>query len=68
MLHLKNSFLNEKGESWFMILPSVHQLCAHTWELFSLNDGYSIAKWSENPLEAWNKHVRSFQSDPASRA
>ena len=68
MLHLKNSFLNEKGESWVMIIPSVHQLCAHTWELFSLNDSASVAKWSENPLKAWNKHVRSFQSGPSLRA
>lgn len=51
-----------------MILPSVHQLCAHTWELFSLNDSASVAKWSENPLKAWNKHVRSFQSGPSLRA
>ena len=33
-----------------------------------MNDGSSVAKWSENPLEAWNKHVRSFQSGPSSRA
>ena len=68
MLHLKNSFLNEKGESWINIIPSVHQFCAHCWELFTINDCLSIAKWSECPVESWNKHVRSFQSGTGSRS
>ena len=53
---------------WFMIIPTVHQLCAHTLELFQINQGKSISKWNESPLENWNKHVRSFQSGPAARA
>ena len=68
MHFLKNSFLNEKGESWINIIPSVHQMCAHAWELFSLNDSSNISKWSESPVESWNKHVRSFQSGTSSRA
>ena len=68
MLHMKNSFLNEKGESWVMIIPTFHQLCGHSWQLFERNNGSSIAKWSESPVESWNKYVRSFQSGPASRA
>ena len=68
MMHLRNSFLDEKGNYWIMIIPTVHQLCAHSWEMFELNAGKSIAKWSENPLESWNKHVRSFRSGPAARA
>lgn len=67
MEHIK-SFLDEKGDPWIMIIPTVHQLCAHTWELFQINQGKSISKWSESPLESWNKHVRSFQSGPAARA
>ena len=67
-IFLKNSFLNEKGESWINIIPSVHQMCAHAWELFSMNDSSSISKWSESPVESWNKHVRSFQSGTSSRA
>lgn len=68
MMHIKNSFLDENGNSWIMIIPTIHQLCAHSWEMFQLNQGKSIAMWSENPLESWNKHVRSFQSGPAARA
>ena len=46
MLHIKNNFLNEKGQSWVMIIPTVHALCAHSWEMFQMNEGGSIAKWS----------------------
>ena len=67
MVHLKNN-LNEKGESWVMIIPTVHQTCAHSWEMFQMNGGKCIAKWSENPLESWNKSVRAFQSSVAARA
>ena len=61
-------FLDETGKSWIMIIPSFHQMCAHSWEMFDWNNGQSIAKWSEGPVESWNKHVRAFQSGPASRA
>ena len=68
MLHLKNSFLDHLGRPWIMIIPSFHQMCAHSWEMFQWNNGQSIGKWSESPLESWNKHVRAFQSGPSSRA
>ena len=68
MHHIKTSFLDEKGDSWIMITPSIHQLCAHTWQLFDMNRGKAITRWSENPLESWNKSIRSFQSGPAARA
>ena len=32
------------------------------------NGGKSIAKWSENHLEGWNKHAGSYQSGPCARA
>ena len=32
---------------------------------FQLNDEFSLAKWSKNPIESWNKH---FQSVPSARA
>ena len=68
MLHIRQSFIDNKGESWAVITNTVHQLCAHSWELFQLNSGKSIGKWSESPLEAWNKHVRSFKSGPSCRS
>ena len=68
MLHLMTNFLNEKGLPWLMIIPSFHQMAAQGWQLFQMNAGESIAKWSECPLESWNKHVRSFQKGAAVRS
>ena len=68
MIHLKTSFRDENGNPWVSIINSVHQMCGHCWEMFRMNDGLSISMWSENPLESWNKHVRSFQSGTAARA
>ena len=51
-----------------MISPSVHQMCAHSWELFSMTDGKPIAVYAEQSVEAWNKHIRAFKSGPSSRA
>ena len=68
MHHIRKSFLNEKGESWIYISPSVHQTCAHAWELFDLNNGRAISIWSETPVESWNKYVRSYQSGVGAKA
>ena len=68
MLHIRANFLDSRGNPWVMITPSVHQLCAHAWQLFELNNDKPISMWSENPLESWNKSIRSFQSGPAARA
>ena len=68
MHHIKTGFLDEKGESWVYIIPTVHQMLGHPWELFSMNDGDPVARWSESPLESWNKYVRSFQSGVGSKA
>ena len=62
MLHLKISF------PWAVIGPSVHQICAHAWELFQENDGDSICQWSEAPVEAWHKYLRAFKSGVSCRA
>ena len=68
MLLIKKGFLNHKGESWIMIIPSVHQVCAHAGELFEINAGKSISVWSESPVESWNKYVRAYQSGVSARA
>ena len=62
MRHLKQNF------PWAVISQSVHQMAAHAWDLFQINDGKPISKWSESPVEGWNKHIRAFKSGPASRA
>ena len=61
MVHVKQSF------PWAMITPSVHQMCANSWELFVLTDGAPIAVYSEQAGEAWNKYIRSYKSGVAAR-
>ena len=56
------------GESWVNIIPTVHQMLGHAWELFLFNDGDSVANWSESPVESWNKYVRGYQSGIGSKA
>ena len=68
MLYLKTAFLDHLGRSWINIIPSFHQMCAHSWELFEWNEGHSIAQWSESPVESLNKHIRSYQSGPSARS
>jgi hypothetical protein len=62
MVHIKKCF------PFAMISPSLHQMCAHSWELFEITEGNPIAIYSEQPGEAWNKYIRSYKSGPASRA
>ena len=62
MLHISIHF------PWVKITPSVHQMLGHNPELFQMQQGKSIAKYSESALEAWNKHIRAFRSGPACRA
>ena len=62
MIHYKRLF------PWAMISPSVHQMAAHSWELFAMNDGKTIAVHAEQSGEAWNKHIRTYKSGPAFRA
>ena len=57
MSHLRSSFLDERGNPWVQIIPSVHQMCAHAWQLFEMNKGDPISTWSEIPLESWNKRM-----------
>ena len=68
MLLIKKGFLKHKGESWIIIIPSVHQVCAHAGDLFEINAGKSISVWSESPVESWNKYVRAYQSGVSARA
>ena len=53
---------------WAVIPQTVHQMCAHSWELFVLTEGKPIARYSEQEGKAWNKHIRSYKSGPAARA
>ena len=62
MVHFKQSF------PFAMISPSVHQMAAHSWELFLMTEGRPIATYAEQSGESWNKHIRAYKSGPASRA
>ena len=67
MTHLRTAFLNNSSKPWISINPSLHQMCAHSWELFTICDG-PIAKFSEQSQEHWNKHVSRFKSGASTRA
>ena len=62
MIFLRQSF------DWAMITPSVHQMCAHSWELFVVTEGKPIAKFSEQSGESWNKFIRAYKSGAACKA
>ena len=60
--HIKEAF------QFAVISPSVHQMAAHSGQLFEITDGKSIAIYAEQSGEAWNKYIRAFKSGPSSRA
>ena len=67
MSHMRTNFLNENGQPWISINPSLHDMCAHSWELYEfLNKPIGI--YSEQAQECWNKHVARFKSGCATRA
>ena len=62
MVHIKEAF------PFAMITPSVHQMAAHSGQLFELTEGKSIAVYAEQGSEAWNKYIRAYKSGPSARA
>ena len=62
MKHMKERF------PFAMISLSVHQMCAHSWELFEMTNGRPIAIYSEQCGESWNKHILSYKFGVACRA
>ena len=50
------------------ITPTLHQMCAHTFELFEINKEAPISVYSEQPSESWHKYLRAFQSGTSSKA
>ena len=62
MIHHKQSF------PFAMISPSVHQMCAHSHELFRLTNGEPIAQYSEESGESWNKFIRAYKSGTSCKA
>ena len=68
MAHMRSSCLDEKGNAWISITPSLHQSCAHAWELILWNGDKVISIWSESPVESWNKYVKAYESGVAAKA
>ena len=67
MSHIRTAFVNHKNQPWVPINPSVHAMCAHSWELFHMSKE-PISVYSEQAQEHWNKHVNRFKSGCGSRA
>ena len=62
MVHVQISIL------WEYFSPSVHQMCARSWELFELNGCKPVSKWSEQGSKAWNKYMCAWKSGKSSRS
>ena len=62
MIHVKTSF------PWVYFSPSVHQIGAHSWELFQMNGCKPVSNWSEQGSEAWNKYIRAWKSGKSARS
>lgn len=62
MVHIKEAF------PFAVISPSIHQMAAHSGQLFEMTDGKPIAIYAEQSGEAWNKFIRAYKSGPAARA
>lgn len=67
MSQIRSNFLNEKGQPWIMVNPSLHAMCAHSWELYEFLDS-PIGMYSEQAQENWNKHVSRYKSGCGTRA
>ena len=68
MSHLKTSFLTTRNKLWIAVNPSLHSMCAHSWELFTICTDGPLAQYSEQAQEHWNKYVRRFKSGSGARA
>ena len=53
---------------WVPINPSLHQMCAHSWQLFQFAHPDPIVVYTEQSQEHWNKHVTRFKSGTGARA
>ena len=53
---------------WAIITNTFHQACSHYWELFVLTEGRSIARYSEQGSESYNKYIRYYKSGPGCKA
>ena len=51
MVHIKEAF------PFAVISPSIHQMAAHSGQLFELTEGKPIAIYAEQSEEAWNKFI-----------
>lgn len=67
MSHIRTKFLDEKMQPWIFINPSLHSMCAHSWELFEMSSS-PIASYGEQAQEHWNKFVSNYKSGVSSRA
>ena len=65
MSHIRTAFMKD-GIPWVPINPSLHSMCSHSWELFSMFG--VIAIYSEQAQEHWNKYVRNLKSGNGCRA
>ena len=67
MSHVRSAFLDHLGQPWINITPSLHAMCAHSWQLIDILDA-PVALYSEQAQEHWNKYLAKYKSGVATRA
>ena len=67
MAHIRTKFVCG-NKPWIPINPSLHAMCAHSWQLFEMNDCNPISDFSEQAQEHWNKNVSKYKSGCGARA
>ena len=67
MYNIRTAFIDEQGKPWIQINPSLHSMCAHSWELFEMSPE-PLVVFSEQAREHWNKHLARFKSGCGTRA
>ena len=68
MSHIRTAFLDNRGQPWISVNPSLHTMCAHAWQLFEISWGQPISVYSEQAQEHWNKNIIKYKRGCGARS
>ena len=67
MSHIRSKFLDHRGQPWVRMNPSLHAMCAHSWQLVDILNA-PLMLYSEQAQEHWNKYITKYKSGASQRA